>query len=170
MYNREEVALRINTKQIRRLVTIMDMLRQDSCPTTEGISLKVMAVDPMQRASMRTINRDIGTLREEFGAPIFFDRDRMGFRLPDGGAMVELLFVSPDAVTDWVLRQRGLAVVIHPETLAESIAEIASQIAGMHARDHRQPASGGVKKAGRQKTAKSGKVRSGRSVKAEDVR
>jgi predicted DNA-binding transcriptional regulator YafY len=227
-FNREEIAVRINTKQIRRLVTIVDMLRKDSCPTTEDITVKIMAVDPMQRVGMRTIQRDLAALREEFGAPIIFDQKRRGFllsdrkwdfgkskisasektvfdatptgprlklvriacepsaaeriesnplasdqtitRLPDGGALVELLFVSSDAVTDWVLRQRGLAVVIYPENLAESIGEIASQIAGMHVRDRHPSATGSGKVTGRQKVAKSRNVRNGRSAKAKDSR
>jgi hypothetical protein len=144
----------------------------------------------MQRTGARTIHRDLAMLRKEFGAPVFFDRERNGFRLsdkdwefpkpeapatvkavldaasagpklklvriacepsaaekieadplspgqkvtrlPDGGALVDVPNVSPDSVSGWILLQKGLAAVVHPAKLAETIAEIAARIAEMH--------------------------------------
>lgn len=63
---------------VRRLKSICELLHAG-----RGVNKRTLA-EKLER-SQRTIQRDINALRDDFGAPIVFDRERNSFVLTEKG-------------------------------------------------------------------------------------
>jgi predicted DNA-binding transcriptional regulator YafY len=65
----------VSTSQtVKRWLALIDVLRGNDYPNKAALAERL-------RFDARTIQKDIATLRREFGAPIEFDREQNGFYL-----------------------------------------------------------------------------------------
>jgi predicted DNA-binding transcriptional regulator YafY len=107
-----------NKNQIRRIQTILKMLRQNRYPNFTSF-IKEMENNDIAGAyklSSKTFQRDIKELREEYGAPIYYDDSRKGFYLSNIDWYNEELMVEPFEMKAALLGER-VACEILPEPL-----------------------------------------------------
>ncbi|MBE6373516.1 MAG: hypothetical protein E7055_15785, partial [Lentisphaerae bacterium] len=73
----------MNKNQIRRIQTILKMMRQNRYPNYNSFCHEMKNQDPAGtfNLSSKTFSRDIADLRDEYGAPVKYDASRKGFYL-----------------------------------------------------------------------------------------
>lgn len=78
-----------NKAQIHRLIHISAMLKENRYPTAGSLAddfrRMALAGTIPDQCSVKTVRRDIKTLKEEFNCPVVFDHDHNGFRLTHHG-------------------------------------------------------------------------------------
>ena len=78
-----------NKKQLRRLTMLISELKQNNYPNTASFAAKLRKMDLFENQNVactaKTIQRDIKTLKEEFGAPIDYDHAKQGYYLTHHG-------------------------------------------------------------------------------------
>lgn len=79
----------VNKKQLIRLIKLVAELKENRYPNCQSFSDKLLKSDIFENANVactaKTIQRDIRTLKEDFGAPIEFDFKNNGFYLTHHG-------------------------------------------------------------------------------------
>ena len=72
-----------NKNQIRRIQTIIKMMRQNRYPNYTSFikEMKMQDIAGAYKLSSKTFQRDIADLRDEYGAPVHYDASRKGFYL-----------------------------------------------------------------------------------------
>ncbi|MFA6294159.1 MAG: WYL domain-containing protein [Victivallales bacterium] len=79
----------VNKKQLLRLVKLVSELRENRYPNCQSFADKLLKSDLFENANVactaKTIQRDIKTLKDDFGADIEFDYQNNGFYLADRG-------------------------------------------------------------------------------------
>lgn len=108
--------------QIRRIQTILKMMRQGRCPNHTSFLKEMRAQDPAGAydISAKTFSRDIAELRDEYGAPVRYDASRKGFYLTNPEWYNEDLMVEPFEMRAALLGERA-AGGIFPEPLRSEI-------------------------------------------------
>ena len=79
----------VNKKQLLRLIKLVSELKQNRYPNCQSFADKLLKSDIFENANVactaKTIQRDIKTLKDDFGAPIEFDCQNNGFYLTHHG-------------------------------------------------------------------------------------
>ena len=107
-----------NKNQIRRMQTILKMMRQNRYPNFTSFCREMEKQDlgGAYKLSSKTFQRDIAELREEYGAPVYYDSSRKGFYLSDIDWYNEELMIEPFEMKAALLSER-VASGILPEPL-----------------------------------------------------
>lgn len=118
-----------NKNQIRRIQTILKMLRQNSYPNYTSFikEMKNQDVAGTYKLSNKTFQRDIAELRDEYGAPIYYDASRKGFYLSNVDWYNEDLMVEPFEMKAALLSER-VASNILPEPLRSEMKKAISAL------------------------------------------
>ena len=98
-----------NKNQIRRIQTIVKMLRQNSYPNHPRFLKEMEKMDiagAYKKTSSKTFQRDIADLRDEYGAPLHYDESRKGYYLSDTDWYNEELMVEPFEMKAALLSER----------------------------------------------------------------
>ena len=76
-----------NKNQIRRIQTLLKMMRQNRYPNYTSFirEMKNQDIAGIYNISAKTFQRDVADLRDEYGAPIHYDASRKGFYLSNIG-------------------------------------------------------------------------------------
>ena len=110
--------------QIRRIQTILKMMRQNRYPNFTSF-MKEMKNQDLAGAfnlSSKTFSRDIADLRDEYGAPVRYDPSRKGFYLTNTEWYNEDLMVEPFEMKSALLSER-VAAGIFPEPMRSEIGK-----------------------------------------------
>ena len=112
-----------NKNQIRRIQTILKMMRQNRYPNFTSFLKEMRLQDPAgaYTLSSKTFSRDIAELRDEYGAPIHYDTSRKGFFLANPEWYNEDLMVEPFEMKSALLGER-VASGIFPEPLRSEVS------------------------------------------------
>lgn len=113
-----------NKNQIRRIQTILKMMRQNRYPNFTSFMKEMKSQDAAgaYELSSKTFSRDIADLRDEYGAPIHYDASRKGFYLSNTEWYNEDLMVEPFEMKAALLGER-VADGIFPEPLRGEISK-----------------------------------------------
>ena len=97
-----------NKNQIRRIQTILKMLRQNSYPNYNSFMKEMRSQEYSGRyeLSSKTFQRDIADLRDEYGAPLYYDNSRRGYYLSNIDWYNEDLMVEPFEMKAALLGER----------------------------------------------------------------
>lgn len=97
-----------NKNQIRRIQTILKMMRQNRYPNYTSFikEMKDQDLAGAYKLSSKTFQRDIADLRDEYGAPIHYDTSRKGFYLTNPDWYNEDLMVEPFEMKAALLGER----------------------------------------------------------------
>ncbi len=111
-----------NKNQIRRIQTILKMMRQNRYPNFTSFLKEMKNQDAAgtYELSSKTFSRDIADLRDEYGAPVRYDASRKGFYLTNPEWYNEDLMVEPFEMKSALLGER-VAGSIFPEPLRGEI-------------------------------------------------
>ena len=112
-----------NKNQIRRMQTILKMMRQNSYPNYTSFvkEMKKLDIAGAYHISSKTFSRDIADLRDEYGAPIKYDGSRKGFYLTNTEWYNEDLMVEPFEMKSALLGER-IASGLLPEPMRGEIS------------------------------------------------
>ena len=115
--------------QIRRMQTLLKMLRSNSYPNYTSFMKEMRAQDVAGafKLSSKTFSRDIADLRDEYGAPIHYDSCRKGFYLSDTEWYNEEMMVEPFEMKAALLGEKA-ASGIFPEPMRSEIAHAVSAL------------------------------------------
>jgi predicted DNA-binding transcriptional regulator YafY len=107
-----------NKNQIRRIQTILKMMRQNRYPNYTSFikEMKSQDIAGAYKLSSKTFQRDIADLRDEYGAPVYYDNSRKGFYLSNVDWYNEDLMVEPFEMKAALISER-VASGILPEPL-----------------------------------------------------
>ena len=113
-----------NKNQIRRIQTILKMMRQCRYPNFTSFMKEMKNQDPAGTydLSSKTFSRDIADLREEYGAPVRYDSSRKGFYLTNTEWYNEDLMLEPFEMKAALLGER-VADGIFPEPMRGEISK-----------------------------------------------
>ena len=113
-----------NKNQIRRIQTILKMMRQNRYPNFTSFMKEMKNQDAAgtYELSGKTFSRDIADLRDEYGAPIHYDASRKGFYLSNTEWYNEDLMIEPFEMKSALLGER-VASGIFPEPLRGEISK-----------------------------------------------
>ena len=113
-----------NKNQIRRIQTILKMMRQNRYPNFTSFVKEMKNQDPAgtYKLSSKTFSRDIADLRDEYGAPVRYDASRKGFYLTNTEWYNEDLMVEPFEMKAALLGER-VADGIFPEPMRGEISK-----------------------------------------------
>ena len=113
-----------NKNQIRRIQTILKMMRQNRYPNYTSFLRELREQDvagSVRKISGKTFSRDIADLRDEYGAPILYDASRKGFYLANPEWYNEELMIEPFEMRSALLGER-VASGIFPEPMRGEIS------------------------------------------------
>ena len=112
----------MNKNQIRRIQTILKMMRQNRYPNYNSFCHEMKNQDPAGtfNLSSKTFSRDIADLRDEYGAPVKYDASRKGFYLTNTEWYNEELMVEPFEMKSVLLGER-VAGSIFPDPLRREV-------------------------------------------------
>ena len=118
-----------NKNQIRRMQTILKMMRQGRYPNFTSFMKEMRAQDAAgaYKLSSKTFSRDIADLRDEYKAPIHYDACRKGFYLSDTEWYNEDMMVEPFEMKAALLGERA-ASGIFPEPMRGEIEKAVSSL------------------------------------------
>lgn len=118
-----------NKNQIRRIQTILMMMRQNRYPNYTSFLSEMKKLDPAgaYKVSQKTFSRDIADLRDEYGAPVHYDTSRKGFYLTNTEWYNEDLMVEPFEMKSALLSER-VASGILPEPMRGEISRAISAL------------------------------------------
>ena len=118
-----------NKNQIRRIQTILKMMRQCRYPNFTSFIKEMKNQDPAgaYELSSKTFSRDIADLRDEYGAPVHYDASRKGFYLTNTEWYNEDLMVEPFEMKAALLGER-VADGIFPEPMRSEISKAISAL------------------------------------------
>ena len=118
-----------NKNQIRRIQTILKMMRQNRYPNFTSFMKEMKNQDAAgaYELSSKTFSRDIADLRDEYGAPVHYDASRKGFYLTNTEWYNEDLMVEPFEMKAALLGER-VADGIFPEPLRGEISKAISAL------------------------------------------
>ena len=118
-----------NKNQIRRMQTIITMMRKNCYPNFTSFMKEMRRQDEAGafKLSSKTFSRDIADLREEYKAPIHYDTCRKGFYLSDTEWFNEKLMVEPFEMRAALLGER-VAEGIFPEPMRGEISRAVSAL------------------------------------------
>ncbi len=118
-----------NKNQIRRIQTILMMMRQKRYPNYKSFMKEMKTLDPagVYELSSKTFQRDIADLRDEYGAPVCYDASRKGFYLSNPDWYNEELMVEPFEMKAALLSER-VASGILPAPLRGEINKAVSAL------------------------------------------
>ena len=113
-----------NKNQIRRIQTILKMMRQSRYPNFTSFMKEMKNQDAAgaYELSSKTFSRDIADLRDEYGAPVRYDASRKGFYLTNTEWYNEDLMVEPFEMKAALLGER-IADGIFPEPLRGEVSK-----------------------------------------------
>lgn len=118
-----------NKNQIRRIQTILKMMRQNRYPnyTTFIKEMQAQDIAGTYKLSSKTFQRDIADLRDEYGAPVHYDASRKGFYLSNVDWYNEDLMVEPFEMKAALLGERVAAGIL-PEPLRSEMNKAVSAL------------------------------------------
>ena len=118
-----------NKNQIRRIQTILKMMRQNRYPNFTSFfkEMKCQDAGGAFRLSRKTFSRDIADLRDEYGAPVHYDTVRKGFFLSNPEWYNEDLMIEPFEMKSALLGER-IAAGILPDPLRGEISKAVSAL------------------------------------------
>ena len=118
-----------NKNQIRRIQTILKMMRQNRYPNYTSFikEMKNQDIAGAYKLSSKTFQRDIADLRDEYGAPVRYDASRKGFYLANIDWYNEDLMVEPFEMKAALLSER-VASGILPEPLRSEMNKAVSAL------------------------------------------
>lgn len=118
-----------NKNQIRRIQTILKMMRQNRYPNFTSFIKEMKNQDAAgaYELSSKTFSRDIADLRDEYGAPVHYDASRKGFYLTNTEWYNEDLMVEPFEMKAALLGER-VADGIFPEPMRGEISKAISAL------------------------------------------
>ena len=118
-----------NKNQIRRIQTILKMMRQNRYPNYTSFvkEMKMQDIAGAYKLSSKTFQRDIADLRDEYGAPVHYDASRKGFYLSNIDWYNEDLMVEPFEMKAALLGER-VASNILPEPLRNEMNKAISAL------------------------------------------
>ena len=118
-----------NKNQIRRIQTILKMMRQNRYPNFTSFIKEMKNLDAAgaYELSSKTFSRDIADLRDEYGAPVHYDASRKGFYLTNTEWYNEDLMVEPFEMKAALLGER-VADGIFPEPMRGEISKAISAL------------------------------------------
>lgn len=118
-----------NKNQIRRMQTIIRMLRSGSYPNyTKFVhEMRRQDIAGAFEVSGKTFSRDIAELRDEYGAPIRYDSCRKGFYLTNPEWYSEELMLEPFEMKAALLGER-VASGIFPEPMRGEVSRAISAL------------------------------------------
>lgn len=118
-----------NKNQIRRIQTLLKMMRQNRYPNYTSFirEMKNQDVAGIYNISAKTFQRDVADLRDEYGAPIHYDASRKGFYLSNIDWYNEDLMVEPFEMKAALLGER-VASGILPEPLRSEMNKAISAL------------------------------------------
>ncbi len=119
----------LNKNQIRRIQTILKMMRQNRYPNYTSFVKEMAMQDPAgaYKLSSKTFQRDIADLRDEYGAPVHYNKSRKGFYLSNTDWYNEDLMVEPFEMKAALLGER-VASGILPEPLRSEMNKAVSAL------------------------------------------
>lgn len=118
-----------NKNQIRRIQTILMMMRQNRYPNYTSFLAEMKKQDPAgaYKVSQKTFSRDLADLREEYGAPVHYNASRKGFYLTDTEWYNEELMIEPFEMKAALLGER-FADGLLPEPMRGEISRAISAL------------------------------------------
>lgn len=118
-----------NKNQIRRIQTILKMMRQNRYPNFTSFVKEMKNQDPggAFQLSRKTFSRDIADLRDEYGAPVHYDTVRKGFYLSNPEWYNEDLMIEPFEMKSALLGERVAAGIL-PDPLRGEISKAVSAL------------------------------------------
>lgn len=118
-----------NKNQIRRMQTVLKMMRQGRYPNFTSFMKEMRAQDVAGafKLSSKTFSRDIADLRDEYGAPIHYDSCRKGFFLSDPEWYNEDMMVEPFEMKAALLGEK-VAQRLFPEPMRGEIEKAVSSL------------------------------------------
>lgn len=118
-----------NKNQIRRIQTILKMMRQNRYPNYTSFMKEMQQQDVAgaYKLSSKTFSRDIADLRDEYHAPICYDASRKGFYLENPEWYNEDLMVEPFEMKSALLGER-VASGLFPEPVRSEISNAVSAL------------------------------------------
>ena len=118
-----------NKNQIRRMQTILKMMRQGRYPNYTSFMKEMRAQDAAGafRLSSKTFSRDIADLRDEYKAPIHYDSCRKGFYLADTEWYDEEMMIEPFEMKAAILGEKA-AQGIFPEPMRGEIEKAVASL------------------------------------------
>ena len=118
-----------NKNQIRRIQTLLKMMRQNRYPNYTSFikEMKNQDISGIYNVSSKTFQRDIADLRDEYGAPVHYDASRKGFYLSHVDWYNEDLMVEPFEMKAALLGER-VATGILPEPLRSEMNKAVSSL------------------------------------------
>ena len=118
-----------NKNQIRRMQTILRMLRQNRYPNFTSFMKEMRRQDAAGafKLSSKTFSRDIADLRDEYGAPIHYDACRKGFYLSDTEWFDEDMMIEPFEMKAAILGEK-VAREFFPEPMRGEIEKAISSL------------------------------------------
>lgn len=124
---------RVHLHALERLMRICDEIRSGGCPNKGRLARVVERHE-------RTVQRDLDALRDQFNAPLVFDRERkfhpteVHEELPGGKLRVK--FETTEAalgqVARWLMQYGRHVRVIEPEALRKTIREEVAAMVGLY--------------------------------------
>ena len=116
----------VNKKQLLRLIRFVAELRKNSYPNAASFTHKLRNLDLDENldlaCSVRTVMRDLDTLRKDFGAPISFSSERNGYFLTNPYWELKVPFMDDEMVMSAMLGAQ-LAEKIMPSPVREQIRD-----------------------------------------------
>ena len=118
-----------NKNQIRRMQTILKMMRQGRYPNFTSFMKEMRAQDAAGafRLSSKTFSRDIADLRDEYGAPIHYDSCRKGFYLSNTEWYNEDMMIEPFEMKAAILGEK-VAKELFPEPMRGEIEKAVASL------------------------------------------
>jgi len=115
-----------NKKQLQRLIMLVAELKENRYPSAASFCARLRDMDLQQNRNLactpKTVQRDIRTLREEFGAPVEYAPDQGGYRLAHHGWDFQCPVFEEEEMVGAILGRR-LAEQIFPDPLRSAIGE-----------------------------------------------
>ena len=118
-----------NKNQIRRMQTILKMMRQGRYPNYTSFMKEMRDQDVAGafRISNKTFSRDIADLRDEYKAPIHYDSCRKGFYLSDTEWYNEDMMIEPFEMKAAILGEK-VAKELFPEPMRGEIEKAVASL------------------------------------------
>ena len=118
-----------NKNQIRRMQTILKMMRQNRYPNYTSFMREMRNQDAAGafKLSSKTFSRDIADLRDEYRAPIHYDTCRKGFYLSNTEWYNEDLMIEPFEMKAAILGEK-VAKELFPEPMRGEIEKAVSSL------------------------------------------
>jgi len=118
-----------NKNQIRRMQTILKLMRQGRYPNYTSFMKEMRDQDVAGafRISSKTFSRDIADLRDEYHAPIHYDSCRKGFYLSDPEWYDEDMMIEPFEMRAAILGEK-VAKELFPEPMRGEIEKAVSSL------------------------------------------